>query len=86
MKPTRRIVLKNLAVLAAAPLLANSARAQAKATKQAMQYQEQPKNGQRCDTCMHFVAGAKQGAMGTCKVVDGPISPNGWCVAYVKKG
>jgi hypothetical protein len=23
---------------------------------------------------------------GGCKVVEGPISPNGWCIAYVKKG
>ena len=85
MKPTRRMLLRNLTVLVAAPLLAPSARAQAKASKQAMQYQDQPKNGQRCDTCMHFVSGPKPGAMGTCKVVEGPISPSGWCVAYVKK-
>lgn len=50
-----------------------------------MQYQEQPKNGQKCDQCLQFIPGAKQGANGTCKVVDGPISPNGWCAAYVKK-
>jgi hypothetical protein len=85
MKPYRRILLKNAAILtglAAAPWLA---RAQAKASKQAMQYQDQPKNGQRCDTCMQFVPGAKPNAPGTCKVVDGPISPSGWCIAYVKK-
>jgi hypothetical protein len=34
---------------------------------------------------MQFVPGPKPDANGTCKVVDGPISPNGWCVAYVKK-
>ena len=61
------------------------ARAQAKATKQAMQYQEQPKDGQTCDTCMQWVPGANAGAPGTCKVVEGPVSPKGWCVAYVKK-
>jgi hypothetical protein len=83
MKPYRRILLKTLVTgLAAAPRLA---RAQAKASKQAMQYQDQPKNGQRCDTCMQFIAGPKPGAPGSCKVVDGPISPSGWCVAYVKK-
>jgi High potential iron-sulfur protein len=86
MKPSRRIWLKNVAAgLAAAPWLARLAFAQAKASKEAMKYQDQPKDGQRCDTCMQFVPGAKPGAQGTCKVVDGPISPSGWCIAYVKK-
>ena len=86
MKVSRRVMMLKsaaaLTALAAAPL---AARAQAKASKQAMQYQDQPKNGQECDTCQQFVPGAKSGASGTCKVVDGPISPKGWCVAYVKK-
>jgi hypothetical protein len=87
MKSSRRIWLKQLGVgVALAPWLARAALAQAKASKQAMKYQDQPNNGQRCDTCMQFVPGAKPGANGTCKVVDGPISPHGWCIAYVKKG
>lgn len=87
MKASRRIMLRNAAIVAglAAVPWARPAAAQAKATKQAMQYQEQPKNDQKCADCMHFIPGAKQGANGTCKVVEGPISPNGWCAAYVKK-
>ena len=88
MKTSRRIMLKNAAIvagLAAAPWAARPARAQAKATKQAMQYQEQPKNSQKCDDCIQFIPGQKQGATGSCKVVEGPISPNGWCAASVKK-
>ena len=86
MRYSRRIWLKNAGVgIALAPWLARWARAQAKASKEAMKYQEQPKDGQRCDTCMQFVPGPKAGANGTCKVVDGPISPSGWCIAYVKK-
>ena len=88
MKASRRIILKNAALvagLAAAPWAVRPAAAQQKATKQAMQYQEQPKNGQKCDQCLQVIPGAKQGANGTCKVVEGPISPNGWCAAYVKK-
>lgn len=85
----RRLLLKNataVAGIALAGAFARSALAQAKASKQAMKYQDQPKDGQRCDTCLQFIPGAKPGANGTCKVVDGPISPSGWCVAYVKKG
>jgi len=81
-------MLKSAAIvagLAAAPWVARRAAAQAKATKQAMQYQEQPKNDQKCADCLQFIPGANPGANGTCKVVEGPISPNGWCAAYVKK-
>lgn len=88
MKLSRRTVLKNGAImagLAAAPWAARPALAQGKADKKAMQYQDQPKNGQKCDTCLQFIPGAKPGANGTCKVVEGPISPNGWCIAYVKR-
>lgn len=87
MKASRRIVLKNAAVVAAVATTpwARSALAQAKAAKKAMQYQDQPKNGQKCETCLQFIPGAKPGAEGACKVVEGPISPQGWCIAYVKK-
>ena len=86
MKYSRRIWLKNAGVgIALAPWLARSARAQAKASKEAMKYQDQPKDGQRCDSCMQFLPGPKAGANGTCKVVEGSISPNGWCIAYAKK-
>ena len=72
-------------LIAAISLLPWLARAQTKASKQAMQYQDKPKDGQTCDTCMQWVPGANAGAPGTCKVVEGPVSPKGWCVAYVKK-
>ena len=72
-------------LIAAISLLPWLARAQTKASKQAMQYQDKPKDGQTCDTCMQWEPGANAGAPGTCKVVEGPVSPKGWCVAYVKK-
>ena len=70
MKASRRIMLKNAAIvagLAAAPWAARQAAAQQKATKQAMQYQEQPKNGQKCANCLQFVD------PDGCKVVDGAV-------------
>jgi len=90
MKPTRRSLLRRTLLKSTggergAALIPWTARGQAKATKQAMQYQEQPKNGQACDTCLHWVPGPKPDAPGECKVVEGPISPKGWCAAYVKK-
>ena len=55
MKGSRRIMLKNAAIvagLAAAPGRAPRA-TKAKATKQAMHYQEQPKDGQNCATAFN---------------------------------
>jgi hypothetical protein len=80
-------MLKNAALFAglvAAPW-ARSAADDGKVTKQAMHYQDQPKDGQNCATCIQFIPGAKPGASGACQIVQGPISPNGWCIEYIKK-
>ncbi|HEY7241456.1 MAG TPA: high-potential iron-sulfur protein [Burkholderiales bacterium] len=87
MKASRRIMLKRAAIaagLAAAPW-ARPSLAQGKARKQDMHYQDQPKDGQQCATCIQFIPGGKPGASGTCQIVEGPISPNGWCIEYIKK-
>ncbi|MDO9365506.1 MAG: high-potential iron-sulfur protein [Methylotenera sp.] len=51
-----------------------------KASQASVQYQTQPKGGQKCSECMHFIADSN-----TCKLVDGQISPDGWCILWVKK-
>jgi anaerobic selenocysteine-containing dehydrogenase len=85
MKPARRTLLKGAALAASIAVAPWNARGQAKATKQAMQYQDKPKNDQTCDTCLQWIPGPKADSQGGCKVVEGPISPKGWCAAYVKK-
>ncbi len=45
-----------------------------------VQYQGQPKADQKCGDCMHYVA-----ASNTCQRVEGPISPDGWCLLWLKK-
>jgi|1186.fasta_scaffold1139857_2 hypothetical protein len=62
------------------PLLAGAA----KLAKGDVQYQDRPKDGKDCDDCMHYVRGAN-GAPSTCKVVDGPISPHGYCLAFTRQ-
>ena len=52
----------------------------AKLGKAQAQYQEQPKGDQNCANCMHFIAGSN-----TCQVVEGKVSPNGWCMLWAKK-
>ena len=44
-----------------------------------MKYQDKPNGDQKCSTCMQFEP------PGSCKVVEGAISPNGYCIAWVKK-
>jgi hypothetical protein len=85
MNPSRRNLLKTGTLALGGIAVARVSFAQAKASKQAMQYQEQPKNGQECDQCMQWIPGPKPDAPGTCKVVEGPINPKGWCAAFVKK-
>ena len=66
----------------AAPLLAmiaSRAEAGAKVPQSAVHYQASPKNGQDCDDCANFVS------PGGCKLVDGAISPKGWCRLWVKR-
>lgn len=51
-----------------------------KASQASVQYQDQPKDGKKCAACMHFVAESN-----TCKLVEGKISPSGWCVLWTQK-
>ena len=72
-----------------------------KISQAAAQYQDVPKNGQMCGMCKFFIApggqaggGMMGGGMGpgmmatpgTCQVVEGSISPRGWCVLYAPIG
>jgi High potential iron-sulfur protein len=47
-----------------------------KLSKQQAAYQDSPKGIQMCATCTLFEAPH------SCKVVEGEVSPNGWCKAY----
>jgi len=63
-----------------APMESAAPAAPAKVSQASVQYQTQPKEGKKCADCMNFVAESN-----TCKLVEGNISPNGWCVLWVKK-
>jgi hypothetical protein len=47
-----------------------------KLSKQQAEYQDSPKGIQMFATCTLFEAPR------SCKVVEGDVSPNGWCKAY----
>src|SRR5512143_77490 len=85
-KISRRTLLKGAAGITGVALTsALTAKAQGKATKAAMKYQDKPKGDQQCSNCNFFIPGNTSTANGTCQVVDGSISPQGWCTAYTKK-
>jgi hypothetical protein len=72
--PLRRLVL--LAAPAALTLAFGRARGADKMSKQAAQYQDTPKGIAMCATCSLFLEPR------SCKVVEGDVSPNGWCNVY----
>jgi hypothetical protein len=54
-------------------------RAEAKMMQKAAGYQDKPQDGKQCSNCSLFVAPS------SCKLVDGTISPNGYCRFFVAK-
>ena len=78
---SRRTLLKGAAAVtcvALASAFAGKAFA-AKSTKAAANYQDKPKGDMKCSNCNFFMPD------GTCSLVDGSISPEGYCTLYVKK-
>ena len=62
-----------------AATMVSQATAQEKIGQADAKYQGTPKGDQRCDGCMLFQP------PNACKVVQGEISPSGWCQLFVKK-
>jgi High potential iron-sulfur protein len=76
----RTVVARTLACAAgAAAFLVTVRDAAAKMAQKAVAYQDTPKDDQRCDNCSLFQS------PNSCTLVDGDISPSGWCKFWVKK-
>jgi hypothetical protein len=84
---SRRECIKWALAVPATIGLATTVKAQAatKVPQSVAQYQETPKNGQKCDLCKYFIAGSSPTANGTCQLVEGSINPNGWCTLFAAK-
>ncbi len=63
-----------------APMEPGAPAAPAKVSQASVQYQIGPKDGKTCADCMHFIAESN-----TCKLVEGDISPMGWCTLWAQK-
>jgi len=78
-KASRRTFLRRSTLwIAMAPVLVVAGTANAnKADKSDFSYRDQPSaKGQLCGNCTAFMT------PNHCRIVDGEISPAGWCVAY----
>lgn len=86
-KFSRRKIIKMMVLGATIPFMTgfNKQGHAAKASKQAMQYRDSPNGKEKCSNCLQFIPGETPEANGTCKVVEGNISPNGWCTAYTPR-
>ena len=78
---SRRVVLLRSAGCAAgaAVVLLPLKEAAAKMSQPSVAYQDSPKGDQKCSNCSLFQE------PNACTLVDGNISPEGWCKFWVKK-
>ena len=44
-----------------------------------------PQPGKACSGCQQFVAPPDEGTCGSCKLLKGPVHPNGYCRAFAPK-
>jgi hypothetical protein len=83
MRSRRAVLLRGVAYAVGSVALAVPARrvyaAKFPQASPAVVYQDSPKDGRQCDGCSLFQAPS------ACQVVDGAISPTGWCKLWVKK-
>jgi len=76
---SRRRLLEGAALVACGGsvlLAAGKAAAANKVSQAVARYQDQPRGAQRCDNCVQWTA------PNACKIVQGVISPAGWCMLY----
>jgi hypothetical protein len=66
-------------VLVSAGMADTAFAAPKKFSQQQAHYQPIPKSGQRCQACALWQAPT------ACQVVDGQVSPAGWCILYQAK-
>ena len=82
---SRRTFIKTMGVVAATATCARAAagnaqeykpQEQKKLTQAAVRYQDHPKGNEACGSCPYFIFPK------SCAVVEGEISPMGWCPIY----
>jgi len=84
--PRRAFLGGAVALPAYAALAIAAVRADASKVSQAsVHYQSTPNGGKQCSGCKFFIAGSNASSSGTCQLVEGSISPNGYCDSFSAK-
>jgi hypothetical protein len=81
--PGRRHVLRSIALAGCALWLQRGIAQEGGAVKMPKaqaKYQDQPKGDQKCGGCTHFIPGSN-----SCRLVEGTISADGWCMLWAMK-
>ena len=80
---SRRVFFQRVATYGVGAAIINgvgvSLAAATKVSQKSVSYQTSPKDAQHCDGCNNFQA------PNACKMVEGEISPQGWCSLFAKK-
>jgi secreted PhoX family phosphatase len=89
-KLSRRSFLKGAALLSSMAVVpvsfvSQQAYAAGAASKASMQYVDHPNGKKDCVSCTLFIPGKTAKADGTCKVVEGAVKPQGYCIAFAPK-
>ncbi|WP_211462926.1 high-potential iron-sulfur protein [Collimonas silvisoli] len=89
-KTSRRIMLFRSGIVLGAIILTRLATdTPAKAgsmSKGMLHYQNSPKDGKMCADCAAYTPPPSPDAgTGTCKIVAGPVNPQGWCMAFSQR-
>ena len=76
---SRRTVLSGACLMVGSAAVAPPARASDKVPQKQANYQSAAKGGARCGACVQFLPPAN------CALVEGPISPSGWCAFFAPR-
>ena len=75
----QRIAALAIGAAAFTSLAPHFASAQTKMAQKAAQYRDTPNGEKTCEKCVLFIA------PDGCKMVEGKINPQGWCMLYSQK-
>lgn len=48
----------------------------------ALNYREEPNNGNQCSGCQFYIPDQNGDGMGACTLITGMVDPQGWCNSY----
>ena len=54
-------------------------------TKTSFHYQDHPNGPLHCAQCIYFIPQGENSGQGSCRIIDGNVSANGWCSAFRPK-